>query len=232
MLMEAASFPRPRRRSTPSWKAGVALVVYAAAVVVAWQLVDGTTAQPADAEPAAVAPPNTGPLAPTSSDLALGTIAARGGRSVVSIGDSAGFIAWTANGLSLIVTARPAGGWQTGPDRSVSVGIGTRELDGKLVRTNRRSGLGLVRVEGDVARPLWQQRQAAPVQKGDTLVAATTAGSAIFVVTESRHTAIWGLRGRPVPGAPVFDESGRLVGVTTTSRVIPIDRACGSIRRC
>ena len=100
----------------------------------------------------------------------------------------------------------PPGGWQTGPDRRVRVEIGARALDGKLVRTNRRSGLGLVRIEGDVARPLWQQRRAAPVQKGDTLVAATTAGSAIFVVTESRQAAIWGLKGRPVPGAPVFDE--------------------------
>jgi hypothetical protein len=232
--MEAASFPRRRRRITPSWKAGMALVLYAAALFVAWQLVQetrtpSTVAKP---EPTTVAPPSTGPLAPTSSDLALGTIATRGGRSVVSIGDAAGFVAWTANGLSLVVTARPAGGWQTGPDRAVSVGLGSRELDGKLVRTNRRSGLGLVRVDGDVARPLWQQRRAAPVQKGDRLVAVTPAGSAVFVVTESRHSAIWGLRGRPVPGAPVFDESGRLVGVTTTSRIIPIDRACGSIRRC
>jgi hypothetical protein len=54
----------------------------------------------------------------------------------------------------------------------------------------------------------------------------------IFVVTESRHSAIWGLRGRAEPGAPVFDESGRLVGVTTSSRVVPIGRACGGIRRC
>jgi hypothetical protein len=229
--MEAASFPRQRRRNTPSWKAGVALALYVTALVVAWQLVDGTDPS-GEATPATVAPPSTGPLAPSSADLALGTIAARGGRSVVSIGDSAGFVAWTANGLSLVLTARPAGGWQTGPDRRVRVEIGTRALDGKLVRTNRRSGLGLVRVEGDVARPLWQQRRAATVQKGDALVAATPAGSAIFVVTESRQAAIWGLKGRPVPGAPVFDESGRLVGVTTTSRVVPIDRACGSIRRC
>ncbi len=230
--MAAASLPYRQRRRRPTWKAGVALVLYAAAIVVAWQLVSNTRAPTSEAGPATVTQPSTGPLAPTSADLALGTIAARGGRSVVSIGDSAGFVAWTANGLSLVVTARPAGGWQTGPNRSVRVGIGTRALDGKLVRTNRRSGLGLVRLEADVARPLWQRRQVATVEKGDTLVAATPAGSVIFVVTESRHAAIWGLRGRPVPGAPVFDESGLLVGVTTTSRVVPIARACGSIRRC
>jgi hypothetical protein len=203
-----------------------------AAVAVAWQLVNATTVAPAEAETATPTRPSTGPLAPTSSDLALGTIAARGARSVVSVGDATGFVAWTANGLSLVLTARPANGWETDPDRSVRVGLGARELDGKLVRTSARSGLGLVRVQGDVARPLWQQRQAAPVRKGARLVAATRSGSVLFVVTESRHSAIWGLRGRAEPGAPVFDESGRLVGVTTSSRVVPIGRACGGIRRC
>ena len=229
--MEAVSLPRHRRRRTPSWKAGIALVLYAAALAVGWQLVTGAEL-PQEAEPATATPSATGPLAPTSTDLALGTIAARGARSVVSVGDSVGFVAWTANGLSLIVTARPAGGWQTGPDRAIGVGIGSRELEGKLVRTNRRSGLGLVRVTGDVARPLWQQRRAAPVTKGEKLVAATPGGSVVFVVREAGHRAIWGLGGRSVAGAPVFDESGRLVGVTTGSRVVPIGRACGGIRRC
>lgn len=230
--MEAASFPGHRRRKTPTWQAGLALVLYVAAVAVAWQLVTGARLLPDEAGPATATPASTGPLAPTSSDLALGTIAARGGRSVVSVGDSAGFVAWTANGLSLILTARPAGGWQTGPDRAVTVGIGARELDGKLVRTNRSTGLGLVRVEGDVARPLWQRRQAAPVTKDEKLVAAAPSGSVVFVVREARHAAIWGLPGTTMPGAPVFDESGRLVGVTTGSRVVPIDRACRGIRRC
>ena len=230
--MEAASLPRShRRRRAPSWQAGVALVLYSAALFVAWQLVNGTTTLPTAAEPSPT-PSSTLPLAPTSTDLALGTIAARGARSVVSIGESAGFVGWTANGLSLIVTARTASGWQTGPDRSVKIGIGTRELDGKLVRSHGRTGLGLVRVKGDVARPLWEQRRAGPVTKGAMLVALTAAGPAVFTVTESRHAAIWGLRGGSEPGAPVFDESGRLVGVTTGSRVVPIGRACGSIRRC
>ena len=216
----------------PGWRAQLALVLYAGALVVAWQLVSGTTTSSTSPEGATGTQASSAPLAPSSTDLALGTIATRGARSVVSIGDSAGFVAWTANGLSLLLTARPTGGWQTGPARSVSVSIGARELEGKLVRSDRRTGLGLVRVEGDVARPLWQQRRSAPVAKGQQLVAVTSASSVVFVVAESRHAAIWGLRGRPVPGAPVFDESGRLVGVTTTSRIVPIGRACGSIRRC
>jgi len=231
--MEAASLAHPRRRRrAPSWQAGVALVLYAAAAFVAWQLVAGRTVQPPAAETTTVTTRSAAPLAPDATDLALGAIATRAARSVVSIGDSAGFVAWTANGLSLVVTARPARGWQTGPDRAVQVAIGSRKLDGTLVRTNRRTGLGLVRVEGEVARPLWQQRVAARVKQGDTLVVSRPTGSAVFVVTESRDAAIWGLRGRSVPGAPVLDESGGLVGVTTTSRVVPIGRACGSIRRC
>lgn len=231
--MGAAATPRTRRRRrAPSWRAQVALVLYAGALVAAWQLVSSTTTPAAKPESSTTTRASTSALAPTATDLALGTIATRGARSVVSIGESAGFVAWTANGLSLVVTARPTGGWQTGPNRSVSVGIGSRELDGKLVRTNRRTGLGLVRVEGDVARPLWQQRLAAPVEQGENLVAVTTEGSVVFVVSESRHAAIWGLRGRTVPGAPVFGESGRLVGVTTGSRVVPIGRVCGTIRRC
>lgn len=230
--MEAALLTRPRRRRrVPGLHAWLALVLYVGGLVVAWQLVTETRT-PATIEPTTGTRTSSDAFAPTATDLALGTIATRGARSVVSIGSSTGFVAWTANGLSLLLTARPAGGWQTGPNRAVTIGTGSRELDGKLVRSDRRTGLGLVRVEGDVARPLWQERRAAPVAKGEQLVAVTAAGSVVFVVTESRHAAIWGLRGRPVPGGPVFDESGRLVGVTTTSRIVPIGRACGSIRRC
>ena len=231
--MEAASLPRPRRRRrTPTWKAQAALVLYAGALFAGWTLVSNTEVVPDETERTPASPPSTVPLAPTATDLALGTIATRGTRSVVSIGESAGFVGWTANGLSLVVTARPTGGWKTGPDRHVTVQSGTRELDGKLVRSDPRSGLGLVRVQGALARPLWQQRRAAPVKRGDMLVATMPGGAATFAVTESRHAAIWGLRGRPVPGAPVFDESGVLVGITTGSRVVSIGRACGSIRRC
>ena len=232
--MEAASLPHLRRRRwRPTWKAQAAVLLYSFALFTAWTLVEGSATLPTTSPEAATATPvSTEPLAPTSADLALGAIASRSARSVVSVGESAGFVAWTAKALTLIVTARPAGGWVTGPDRSVAVTSGGRELDGKLVRTDPRTGLGLVRVEGEVARPLWQQRRPAPVAAGDRLVAATPSGPAVFGVTETRHAAIWGLRGRATPGAPVLDGSGRLVGVATGSRVVPIGRACGIIRRC
>jgi len=233
--MEAASIPRPAgRRRRPSLPALAAVALYAGAAFLVWSLVTGTSLSlsPGTGEARATAPAATGPLAPTSTDLALGTIATRAARSVVTVGASSGFVAWTAKGMSLVVTARPTGGWKTGPDRAVTVQLGGRELDGKLVRTNAGTGLGLVRVPEVLPRPLWQQRRPAGVAQGDRLVAVADKGSTTFAVKAAGRNAIWGLAAPASPGAPVLDESGRLVGVTTTGRVVPIGRACGSIRRC
>jgi hypothetical protein len=171
-----------------------------------------------------------------ASDLALRTVGARAQNSVVSIGATGtGFVAWKANGLTLVLTARPATGWKTGPGRSVTVTANGIDLPATLVRTDAKTRLGLIRVPENLALPaLWQERRAAPVAKGDGLVAAGTRGTATFVVDGApRHTAIWGARaGSTPPGAPVLSEDGRLVGVATGSRVIPIGRACGKIRRC
>jgi hypothetical protein len=232
--MEAVSLPHARRRRRrPSWKALAAGLLYGFALVAAWNLVDEATSLQATPD-AATATPTTagGPTGPSSTDLALGAIASRSARSVVGVGESAGFVAWTAKALTLVVTARPDGGWVTGPGRHVTVAAGARELDGTLVRTDRRTGLGLVRVRGSVGRPLWQTRVAAPVDPGERLVAVSPGGPEVFAATESRHAAIWGLQGRSTPGAPVFDQAGRLVGVATGSRVVPIGRLCGTIRRC
>ncbi len=230
--MEAASVPRPRvRQRRPTWKALVAVVLYGGAALFAWTLVSGQDSPSAPAV-AQATPAASEPLAPTSTDLALGTIAQRAVRSVVTVGASSGFVAWTAKGMSLVVTARPAGGWKTGAGRAVTLTFGGRELDGTLVRTNARTGLGLVRVPEVLPRPLWQQRRAAGVTRGDRLVAVTADGVTTFAAKSAGRNAIWGLGAATAPGAPVLNESGRLVGVTSAGRVVPIGRACGSIRRC
>jgi hypothetical protein len=227
--MEAASIRGQRRRRGPTWKAPLALALYAGALFVAWTLVTDVRGGDEDATPAAGAEEAA---APAGAELALTTHAARAARSVVTVGESTGFVAWTANGLSLVLTMRPAGGWQTGDDRQVVVTSGTTDYEGKLVRSDPRTGLGLVRVEGDLGRALWQTRAPAAVRKGEQLAVAGSGARALFVVTEARHAAIWGLDSGTPPGRPVVNESGRVVGVTTGSRVIPIDRACGPIRRC
>jgi hypothetical protein len=230
--VEAASVPRvsTKRRRGPSRKAQWALVAYALAAFVALSILDGgtRTVAPATASPLA----SRGPAAPSSSDLSLTTVAARAGNSVVSVGPGSGFVAWNANGLALVLTSRPAGGWRTGPGRTLEVvtRFGYR-IDGTLVRTDPRTGLGLVRVDGEIGTPLWQRRSPAPVRAGDFLVAAGRS-PVVFGVTEARAGAIWGAPAGTAPGTPVLDESGRLVGVATGGRVVPIERACGVIRRC
>jgi hypothetical protein len=89
-----------------------------------------------------------------------------------------------------------------------------------------------VRVQSEIGRPLWQQPALANVKAGSHLAVAGAAGPKIFTVTESRATAIWGVGPGTVPGQPVLNEDGRLVGVATGGRVVPIARACGPIRRC
>jgi hypothetical protein len=224
--MEAASIRGQRRRRGPSWKAPLALALYVGALFVAWTLVADVRGGDGEATPAAPAESASG------TEVTLGNHATRATRSVVTVGETAGFVAWSTNGLSLVLTVRPDGGWETGDDREVVVTSGTTDYDGKLVRSDRRTGLGLVRVEGELGQALWQTRAPAPVRRGDQLAVAGPREAAVFVVSEARHAAIWGLPAGTPPGRPVLNESGRVVGITTGSRIVPIDRACGSIRRC
>jgi hypothetical protein len=228
--VEAAFFSRARRRSRrPGPGAALALLAYATAAAVAVDMIGSALNR--DAPPAAPAAPRT----TGAADLALRTVGARARNSVVSLGaNGTGFVAWKAGGLTLILTARPPGGWRTGPGRSVTVAANGLEVPGTLVRADPRTRLGLVRVRETLPQPaLWQRRRPARVEPGDGLVAAGTRGVATFVVEEARHAAIWGARPGTTPsGAPVLAEDGRLVGVATGSRVVPIARACGAIRRC
>src|SRR5918998_1116746 len=66
--MEAASI-RGHRRRGPSWKAPIALALYAGALFIAWTLVTDTHTVEADETP--VAPAETG--APVGTDLTLNT---------------------------------------------------------------------------------------------------------------------------------------------------------------
>ena len=235
--MEAASVralrPRRRRRWRPTWKAPVALVLYVGALYAGWSLVERTraVAEPVEAtKPATTVsrPANT----PAGTDLTLANLTTRATRSVVGVGAGSGFVAWTANGLSLVLTTRPVGGWKTGPARSVQVTAGGTKHAGTLVRADPRTGLGLVRVEGELARPLWQRVAPVEARPGSRLAVAAPEGPKLFTVTEVHPGAIWGADPGTKGGQPVLDELGRLVGVTTGGRIVPIARACGTIRRC
>jgi len=228
--MEAASIRRERhRRRGPTWKAPLALALYGGALFLAWTLVTDVGGAESEATPPAPTQTQEGPA---GTELTLRNHATRAARSVVSVGETAGFVAWTSNGLSLVLTVRPANGWQTGDDREVVVTSGTSDYDGRLVRSDPRTGLGLVRVEDELPRALWQTRAAAPVRQGDQLTVAGPGEPVLFTVSEARHAVIWGVPAGTPAGRPVLNDDGRVVGITTGSRVVPIDRACGAIRRC
>lgn len=169
-------------------------------------------------------------------ELALQGIGARAQRSTVGVGRATGFVAWSQTGLALVLTARPAGGWQTGRSRQVPVAYGRERRSGTLVRTDPGTGLGLVRVVGSgFAEPLWRVRRPAAVRSGDLVVLAGRHGASTVEVERAGRNRIFfrGAQLAAFAGAPVLDASGRPVGVVDAGGgAIPIDRACGVIRRC
>ena len=168
--------------------------------------------------------------------LALQGIGARAQRSTVGVGRTTGFAAWSQTGLTLVLTARPAGGWQTGQSREVQVAYGRDRLSGTLVRSDPATGLGLVRVEDSgFAEPLWQVRRPAVVRSGDLVVLAGRRTARTVAVDRAGRNRIFfrGAQLASFAGAPVLDASGRPVGVVDAGGgAIPIDRACGVVRRC
>lgn len=66
------------------------------------------------------------------------------------------------------------------------------------------------------------------------MVAAGADGAAEPRVAQLRYEAIVtdADPGQPLAGAPVLDDSGRLVGIATEDGATPIGRACGPIGNC
>lgn len=238
--MEAASVrtrarrPRRRRRSR-AWLAAAAYAAFATlAVVLVVRGLDGGLPAIAggDEEPAG----STVTAGPGSEELALRTIGSRAQRSTVGVGEGTGFVAWEANGLSLVLTARPAGGWKLGPNRRVTVSYGGRSWPGTLARADAANGLGLVRVGQDgIADALWSAPVQTTVTNGErlALVGRTTARTVEVAQAATRRVYLTTTGLGPFAGAAVLNSTGRLVGVVDAGGgVVPIARACGVIRRC
>jgi hypothetical protein len=225
---------RRRRRHTTAWLAVTAYAAFAlVAVVLVARSLDGPALKAGDGTRAEE------PTATTdggAEQLALQTVGSRAQRSTVGVGRSTGFVAWETNGLTLVLTARPSGGWQTGERRSVPVRYGGRTYDGRLVRTDAAAGLGLVRVQdAGVAEALWPDGARTAVFAGDLVVLVGRSSATTAEVERAGPNRIYFARGglASFAGAPVLDESGELVGVVDAGGgATPIGRACGVIRRC
>jgi hypothetical protein len=171
-----------------------------------------------------------------SDQLTLQSFGARAQRSTVGVGPGTGFVAWKSNGLTLVMTSRPARGWRTGADRAIPVRYGSDTYEGTLVRVDPASGLGLVRItDPGVAEPLWQRGEPTRVRAGDLVVLVGRSSSRTVAVervgSKRIYFAATGLA--EFAGAPVLDESGRVVAVVDKGGGgTPIARACGVIRRC
>ena len=237
--MEAASIARrrpPRRRRRRSW-AWLALLLYvgfaaAAVLLVGRALHDGLPSIGGDSS----GDGTTGTLSGGPDELALRTIGARAQRSTLGVGGGTGFVAWQTPGLTLVLTARPAGGWKLTDGREIAVSYDGRTVTGTLVRADPASGLGLVRVSGTPLGPALWGDPGRPKVRNDQLVTAVGRRSArTFAIAQAAKRRLYpeaaGLG--TFAGAPVLNAESQLVGVVDSGGgIVPIARACGPIRRC
>jgi hypothetical protein len=178
----------------------------------------------------------TGTLAGGPDELALRTIGARAQRSTLGVGGGTGFVAWQTPGLTLVLAARPAGGWNLSDRRGIAVSYDGRSSAGTLVRADPASGFGFFRLAGAKLGPALWGDPGRPAVRNGQLVAVVGRRSARTVSIEQAgrrrlYPATGGLGA--LAGAPVLDAQSQLVGVVDSGGgVVPIGRACGIIRRC
>jgi hypothetical protein len=237
--VEAATATRPpRRRRRRHGSAAVAALLYAGFAVAAIVLVSRSldVGAPAIADGDEPAADGSATVGGGPDQLALQSIGARAQRSTVGVGRETGFVAWESNGLTLVMTSRPAGGWRTGRDRIVRVRYGSELFDGTLARSDAATRLGLVRVlDAGIAEALWPAATAATVGPGDLVVLVGRSSSRTVEVERVGRNRLYfaGTGLGAFVGAPVLDGTGRVVGVVDAGGgATPIGRACGAIRRC
>lgn len=243
---------RRRRRSTVA--AVLATAAYAGAAGAAYLLVapalrDDAEATPRAAETTAPAVQPATPAAGGHDVLAMQSLASRAQRSVFVVEGAggvqgSGFIAWSAGGKSYLITSRTliAGVLRDG-GRTVFVRRGSSFWEADIAREDARSGLALLRVHDGIGRPLWARRGADSLQTGGSAVVVPAgpdtplAEAPVGAWREGAFTL--DVAANPLNvGAAVIGERGKVAGVVVAItggggvRVVPLGRACGSIRTC
>ena len=237
--MEAASIARrrpPRRRRRRSW-AWLALLLYlgfaaAAVVLVGRALQGGLPSLGGGSEDGT----GTGTLAGGPDELALRTIGARAQRSTLGVGGGTGFVAWQTPGLTLVLTARPTGGWNLTEGRQIAVSYDGRTVNGTLARADPATGLGLVRVAGAQLGPaLWGDPSRRKARNGQLVAVVGRRSASTVSIAQAGRKRLYPATGGlgTLAGAPVLDAESQLVGIVDSGGgIVPIARACGVIRRC
>jgi S1-C subfamily serine protease len=258
--------PRPARRRRGAVLVatlavgGVALALSAAAYV---RLDDRLDAQEAEiaalAGDAARLEQKSAELSAADADLAgrlteqeelaaagLSTLAGRLLKSVFTVrtaaGGGSGWAAWTTGGDTYVVSAAHV----VGRAARVAVLRGGSRWTGRVVARDGTNDLALVRVEGRVAPPLWQDSSVRPEPRvGDTLIlvgspygleGTVTTGIVSRVTYNEIQTDAAANPGNS--GGPAVDRRGRVVGILLAGGgenlnfSVPIRRACVRIRAC
>lgn len=236
--MEAASIgrKRPPRRRRRSW-AWLALLLYlgfaaTAVLLVGRGLDDGLPSLGGSAEEGA-----TGTLSGSPDELALRTIGSRAQRSTLGVGGGTGFVAWRTPGLTIVLSSRPAGGWNLTDGREIAVSYDGRTWTGTLARADPATGLGLVRLAGaaKVGGALWGDPGRPAVRNGQLVAVVGRRSARTVEIAQAGRRRLYPASGGlgALAGAPVLDAQSQLVGVVDSGGgIVPIARACGVIRRC
>jgi len=236
--VEAASIarrqpPRRRRRRSLAWLALLLYVGFAAAavVLVGRALQSGLPSIGGGDQDA-----TTGTLSGGPDELALRTIGTRAQRSTLGVGGGTGFVAWQTPGLTLVMTARPAGGWKLTGGREIAVSYNGRTWTGTLVRADPASGLGLVRLaQPNLGAALWGDPGRPTVRNGQLVAVVGRQSARTVSIAQAGRRRLYPDAGGlgDFAGAPVLDAQSQLVGVVDSGGgIVPIARACSVIRRC
>lgn len=227
-----------------------AAFLYLGAMLVAWEIVQSAWYSDRQPVPEAAAAP--GALALDRADrAALRTLAARAQRSVYPIETTSGpagsgFVGWVMQGESYVITAHLAlAGVLSAGGTTVFVRDGDELRTGRVIRQDAAGGLALIRLPGELGRPLWQRRaEAAELEAGSPafVIAAgseTAVGEGLAVEAQDGRFTVRAQPGARSLGAPVIGEDGRIAGVVVQAGpgalayAVPIEAACDTgIRRC
>jgi S1-C subfamily serine protease len=183
-------------------------------------------------------------------EAGLAPLAARIRRSVFVVdtpgGFGTGWAAWRAGGATYLITANHV--VQDAIARGthdVRINQNFRTWPGVIVATDSGNDLAVVRVLHLNAPPLWQTPGRRPVPVGDRVIlvgspfgleGTVTAGVVSRIGAEQIVTDAASDPGNS--GGPAVDSSGQVVGVLLSdlggnlSLLVPIQRACVTIRRC